>query len=90
MRIFLNNYSNTEYEEISMNDMVSMLDSCTNKEDVKFFIKHSSDDMSNIELPYNLGRTLISLLRLDTLGIINMYPDTPEAYDYGYEIYIEF
>lgn len=89
MRVFLNDYYDTEYEEISLHDMETMLKSCTTTEDVKFFLKHSSDDRGYMELPYNLGRKIISLLTVETIGTVNIYPDTPEVYDYGYEITID-
>jgi len=89
MRILLNDYYATQYEEISLNDMDIMLKNCSSKEDVRFYIMHTSDDTGYMELPFNLGKKLLSMITAETIGTINIYPDTAEAYDYGFEIYID-
>lgn len=89
MRVFLNDYYDTEYDEISLRDLDNILTSCTSKEDVRFYIKHSSDDTGYMELPFNLGKKVLSMFTVETIGTINTYPDTPETHDYGFEIRID-
>ena len=90
MRIFLNNYYDTQYEELALTDFNNLLSSCTSKEDVSIHVKDSNDDTGYMELPYNLGMKIISLLNMDINGTINIYPDSTEVYDYGFDIYIDF